>query len=359
MPPPATCARSACASPPSAGAPRSGWSRATCRPRRSPRRPRSDGAKAIITPFLRVHTGSCRSRRVTAPSTVPRPARSARRGQAWRSGSSPTRSMPAPEPGISDSRGFRRPAGRHGRPLRPRRAAPTRAARWPRSSTTRRPASAGIRFVTANGGPVAKAQAIDALVAARREGHRRRHQLYRRALLPGRRHRAGRRPRQGRRRRLLRRRPATTRATRGRARSRRRRIEMRGLRPGGRRSTRCSRSARCPRTSSWTSCCSGPSRGAARPRTLRSTSTTSPAARRRWSTSSTRATSLTGLPRGGRAGDRGQRRADLGIAIRRVAGTGNPVPEVHRATQRGRRGDRAPRRSAARSARTPPLRAAL
>ena len=91
------------------------------------------------------------------------------------------------------------------------------------------------------------------------------------------------------------------------------------------------------------SCCSGPSRGATRRTTSRSTSTASPAAtptllgtmdieqrrdaasRRRPPASAARAP-----------------RARLGIAIRRVAGTGTPVPQVHRLHERRRHGgDRA------------------
>ena len=55
--------------------------------------------------------------------------------------------------------------------------------------------------------------------------------------------------------------------------------------------------ARCPRTSSWTSCCSGPSRGDAPQPTLRSTSTTSPGARPSSSGARTRGTSRPAFPK--------------------------------------------------------------
>ena len=242
-----------------------------------------------------------------------RRVRSARRGRAWRSGSSPTRSTQR-RTGASRTRvasGTCRPTPSTSR-IRRRPAAPTRAARWPRSSTTRRPASAASVFATANAGPAAKASAIDALVAAGVKVIADDTSYIDRAVLPGRRDRAGSRPRQGRGRR---------RTSSSAGNDARQSWEgtftpsgaMRGLRPVGRGRHDAVGRARSGRTSSvdvvlqwaepW-----GARRRRLRARRLRHRRRARPS----WSRRSTRTTSRRAFPRSSCAVTRGRRRDDSG-----------------------------------------------
>ena len=167
----------------------------------------------------------------------------------------------------------------------------------------------------------------------RRQGHRRRHQLHHRAVLPGRRRRAGRRSREGRRRRLLHRRRERRRPELGGHLQRRRRQP--GLRsgPGGGHHPddrddpgRRDRDDRAP-----VGAAVGHGDDEFRLRRLRHRRGDAGAARHGSGHRHRRDGHSHGVRRRDRAGPGSQ---TLGIRIRRVAGPGEPVYEVHRLHER-------------------------
>ena len=165
---------------------------------RSRRPPRSTDARDRHAVLARIPARS--ARRATGRFTgrrLVRWARTARRARRDHLGFD--------QPGRIRHRGLaghRKPSRQRAEPARPARRRPTRAAPWPRSSTTRRRASAASRSPRAR--PAAPPRPPHRQSRGRRrEGDRRRHRLVRPAVLPGRDHHAGRRSRQGRGRRVL------------------------------------------------------------------------------------------------------------------------------------------------------------
>ena len=212
------------------------------------------------------------------------------------------------------------------------------------------PGISGIAFASGTTGQRREGRLDRQSRGARREGDRRRHRLVRPAVLPGRDRHAGRRPRQGRRRRLLHVRRQLRHATAGRA-------------PTAAAPRRTSTRAREPTPSQTVgtiaamsvaagSICSGPSRGAARPPTSQSTCTSSRAARRRSRSPPTPTTSSPGCRASSRSiSNSGGSAITVGIAIRRVAGTGAPFLK-YIALRRHRPRSSSSRRTRARSPRT-------
>ena len=241
------CAPSACGDARSSDrAARSGWSRGSCRPARSPAAAALAATRAILTPQSGVSAPAASLSQGDAAIHGPAGARARRRpAPASRSASSRTRSTGSAA-GIAGSQAHAATCPPNVQDARSTaRAAATRAARWPRSSTTRRPGISGIVFATGDRRRAAKAASIDNLVAHGVKVIADDTCLPHRAVLPGRRRRAGRRPREGRRRRLPRRRPATRRTRAGRAPTRRRaRATTEDFDPGAGGRHRSRRSAR-------------------------------------------------------------------------------------------------------------------